>query len=194
MTRRSSSPLAASSAAMRSSTRFRTSERAISSEPASARSMTRAISGADKTSSTASSSGLATLSRRSCREERGRGRVLANPERSRSSFGSIGSAQPGGAVLVARGATERPQEPLRVRSPAPPPRAFFAFRSSPISEAFSFAPTYEALDEGGTAAPAEDHADEDDREADVERGGDQLRRRSRRSPWSSPCSCRGRTC
>ena len=59
VTRRSSSPLAASSAAMRSRTRWRTSERASSSgsDPASARSMTRAISGADRTSSTASSIG-----------------------------------------------------------------------------------------------------------------------------------------
>ena len=55
--RRSSSPVAASSATMRSITRCRTSERAISSGsgPASALSTMRAISGAETTSSAADS-------------------------------------------------------------------------------------------------------------------------------------------
>ena len=179
VTRRSSSPLAASSAAMRSSTRFRTSERAISSgsEPASARSMTRAISGADRTSSTASSSGPR-QARAAARAGKNAARpaVWAKLERSRSSFGSMAPLSP----VVRR--------PRRSRSDGTPAGGRCASRWSAFFPLFQplFLPLLlhlrglllradvRRLDERRAAAPAEDHADEDDGEADVERGRDEL--------------------
>ena len=95
VTSRSNSPLAASSAPMRSRTRWRTSERAISSgsEPASARSSTRAISGAERTSSTASSSGPR-QARAAARagKKAARPAASASPERGSSSLLAIRSS------------------------------------------------------------------------------------------------------
>ena len=77
---------------MRSSTRLRASERASSSgsEPASARSRTRAISGADRTSSTASSIG-ARQARATARAGKNAARpaTSASPARCSPSFDAI---------------------------------------------------------------------------------------------------------
>ena len=90
---------------MRSRTRWRTSERAISSgsEPASARSRTRVISGADRTSSTASSSGpRQTRAAARAGKKAARPAASASPERGSSSLLAI----------------ERAHEPTTRRHPA----------------------------------------------------------------------------
>ena len=120
--RRSSSPLEASSATTRSMTRWRTSERAISSgsDPANARSMTRANSGAESTSSTAASklsSGEPIAVPASC--STCTRRIIGERERGRASGGQLQSRAKRRLGLPLRKARARaPRDPSARRARA----------------------------------------------------------------------------